>query len=791
MTFFRFVLLSSVSSSLRAQLPPRRLPHRHTHTHTHPHASLRPVPLSKGLKLYKFVEHILAMAGDIGEGIAAGTQDLSALAGILCTDGVEQNVLALHNGYGTVCISAFSLLGILGLVRTSVKLALGREGCNTAGFGVVNMRPLYGYDAADLGTAGIVDCDWVHVVFGGGGVMVRKQKRYLSSTQTPMISVGSEVSGGLHGKTAVNIGNFERERRLGQSPLLRFAFAFLCPGFTCWILMVITSIRWDWTFAFAVPVFHACLVGMLAIPLWYQWQTDRPGHLATADQWNLLGGDISSMKLGSNTGKSKGQKLTLNLLQARVNDGDVLHFQGSITFLESWWLKGFAAVASAVTAVSYLCQYAILQYASSREAWTWLICQAVAAFIRILYWSVDPSFDDPRTENAEFVVMNNSTSECITLTEVICACGSGENNIPAWLYRYLTEQATFKQLMLDALQNTRDGLIPRVGAQLVEIDFDRILRHRISMSHLPDSAAMHTGVEGQLCTSPWRLTFWRDIEGDVLAVIVVNSVYHHRITPPTSGPRKVKIYHLNEGDVVEGDAGGQEFIQKQCWIHANHERVHNTSEGLRLNDPCMVYAVTAYEPETHRLHIQASRDDAICSIKCPIDRPTNDFESKATAELLATNGKSVMGTLTSITPLIQRYGELKHDADVLVTNSGPLFTRNGQVVYPTTSIMTTDSFASKPFNTGGQLNFRVSGLAAGRAAVRRYLDSGSPVGRVQELNLEKTVPRFLLPFAQADLALASLWHRLLRSERKLWQERGKDEEAVVEEKKVEIETIDG
>jgi len=59
----------------------------------------------------------------------------------------------------------------------------------------MNMLPLYRYDANDLGTTGIVDCDGVHVVFGEGGVTVRKQKRFLSSTQTPMTSVGSEVPG--------------------------------------------------------------------------------------------------------------------------------------------------------------------------------------------------------------------------------------------------------------------------------------------------------------------------------------------------------------------------------------------------------------------------------------------------------------------------------------------------------------------------------------------------------------------------------------------------------------------
>jgi hypothetical protein len=101
---------------------------------------------------------------------------------------------------------------------------------------------------------------------------------------------------------------------------------------------------------------------------------------------------------------------------------------------------------------------------------------------------------------------------------------------------------------------------------------------------------------------------------------------------------------------------------------------------------------------------------------------------------------------------------------------------------------------SKPFNTGGQLNFRVSGLAAGRAAVRRYLDCGSPIGRVQNLDVEKSVPRFLLPFAQVDLALSALRQRMLGFERHLWRDRAKDEEAEVEEKKqreVEIVTVDG
>lgn len=61
--------------------------------------------------------------------LASGSQDLAALAGLFCTDGVERNVLATHMGYGSVAASSLSILGLLGLVKSTVKLALGLEKC--------------------------------------------------------------------------------------------------------------------------------------------------------------------------------------------------------------------------------------------------------------------------------------------------------------------------------------------------------------------------------------------------------------------------------------------------------------------------------------------------------------------------------------------------------------------------------------------------------------------------------------------------------------------------------------
>jgi len=41
--------------------------------------------------------------------LATGSQDLAALAGFFCTDGVERNALATQSGYGTVVVSSLFL----------------------------------------------------------------------------------------------------------------------------------------------------------------------------------------------------------------------------------------------------------------------------------------------------------------------------------------------------------------------------------------------------------------------------------------------------------------------------------------------------------------------------------------------------------------------------------------------------------------------------------------------------------------------------------------------------------
>jgi len=86
--------------------------------------------------------------------LATGSQDLAALAGLFCTDGVERNALATQSGYGTVVVSSLSLLGMLGLVKSTIKVALGLEACSKAGFSLDSLRGMYWYRSGERPSEG-------------------------------------------------------------------------------------------------------------------------------------------------------------------------------------------------------------------------------------------------------------------------------------------------------------------------------------------------------------------------------------------------------------------------------------------------------------------------------------------------------------------------------------------------------------------------------------------------------------------------------------------------------------
>lgn len=98
---------------------------------------------------------------DTTSNLASGSQDLAALLGLFCTEGVERNALASQYGWGTVVASSLSLLGVLGLVKSSVKVALGLKYYGSAGFNLDSIRGIFGYLPGETPVSGtLFECDF-------------------------------------------------------------------------------------------------------------------------------------------------------------------------------------------------------------------------------------------------------------------------------------------------------------------------------------------------------------------------------------------------------------------------------------------------------------------------------------------------------------------------------------------------------------------------------------------------------------------------------------------------------
>ena len=119
---------------------------------------------------------------DTASDLASGSQDLAALLGLFCTDGVERNALAYNFGWGTVVASSLSLLGVLGLVKSSIKLALGLRYCQQAGFNLDSLRGIFGYLPGESPATGrVVECSVIQVELSPSQMSITKTRRYVYS----------------------------------------------------------------------------------------------------------------------------------------------------------------------------------------------------------------------------------------------------------------------------------------------------------------------------------------------------------------------------------------------------------------------------------------------------------------------------------------------------------------------------------------------------------------------------------------------------------------------------------
>lgn len=245
---------------------------------------------------------LLDMSDSTATILASGSQDLAALIGLFATEGVERNALAFHLGWGSVVASSLSLLGVLGLIKSSIKLALGLEHCAVAGFNLDSIRGIFGYlpeESPALGKS--IPCDYVTVQLSYQELKITKSTRWFSAATTPIVTLGMRSSANFH-TTTIGLDNLKAENAFTQSRLLIALNLTLCSGLTTWLLEIVQA-EWSWVKIVAIPGLHTCLILLLALPIWYDWQINRPGHCLTVDKWDILNGKVA------------GQQTTLHLLK--------------------------------------------------------------------------------------------------------------------------------------------------------------------------------------------------------------------------------------------------------------------------------------------------------------------------------------------------------------------------------------------------------------------------------------------------------------------------------------------
>jgi hypothetical protein len=434
--------------------------------------------------------------------MTSGTQDIAALSALLFSGSVERNALATHLGLANLSISQLSLLGMLGMVKSALKIALGNERCQAAGFGFESLRGIFGYTALEAdANPQVVECDVVRVEFESKGTLVvKKVKRYFHPETNPLLDVAAKYGtdhngkGGLRltGFTALNLGDPTREGSWGESIWIHLILGILCTGITAWLLILVDT-SWTWVRFHAMLGMQVSLLTLLALPLAYMYQTRRPGTYLTIAMWNALSAWKSDVR-------------SFDMLQCRIGYGDVLHAQANSLFLHGWPVRILALVSAISLVAAYVCQYAVLRQATDKAALMWLTLQAAAALLRSLYW-LSPSVSgsaqagdlaELREEQLPFALIRNSAPPKLTLAEIICACQTGSTRIPLWAWTYLRD-TNLEDLIREATSRGPSDIIPFdvEWYALRGQDFNRIVRGR-----LPGALDNHT--HHAICLGLWR-----------------------------------------------------------------------------------------------------------------------------------------------------------------------------------------------------------------------------------------------------------------------------------------------
>ena len=202
--------------------------------------------------------------------LASGTQDLAALVGIFATDSVERYAVDYSRGFLSTCAATLSLLGLLGWTRAMVKLALGEEGCENAGFDTKPMRPIFGIAESDrLPLNEQIEIAYLERTCDHGTVKWRILKYVKHTNDSMPFTTKITPSDELRSKHEIAFQKLSAKSEWLRRPwglALIILTTVLCNGATCLaILPFIGPLRrWSWaTYGATFGLWTSTVVGSL------------------------------------------------------------------------------------------------------------------------------------------------------------------------------------------------------------------------------------------------------------------------------------------------------------------------------------------------------------------------------------------------------------------------------------------------------------------------------------------------------------------------------------------------
>ena len=475
--------------------------------------------------------------------LADGSQDLTALIGLFATDGVERYAIDFTRGFLPPATAPLSLLGLLGYVRTLLKLSFGVELCERVGFSVASLRSFTGFRRSDF-------TPYNKVV----NVYYLERSRQESSVQWRLVKIVPHTEDSMpliaaSGSREPRVLQTQDESfdvamwRLPQKKgtrSLSFSLYSICLGiavsFSSFPVLMFTP-RWTWIriFAFAgLPT--SVLLGGLPWCLIYITE-HIPFEPCDWFRSDWKGGTGQTTGSASEPGGSLSRKNSF----AYFAKGDQFHiFDCQAVGNRSIWLTRIASFCSAICiTIAYVCQYVELRSSTVKISRIWLGLQGLLAIVRIASWAWAPRVlgfsNDPETEwtdQHESLLKNSLTELEITLCWVSASqgCYTGPH-LPKWLVEKIDSMklkeafATARRLHADTPRNRDLSLLKDVKSHwdMPDSIFAKWLQLRCR-SHGHDVSYLAS--KRRMGIASWVCRIIQDSEG-ILHVIPGISVHVH------------------------------------------------------------------------------------------------------------------------------------------------------------------------------------------------------------------------------------------------------------------------